>query len=869
MEPAEWQKGKEKIKTQFAHCTSILNPSEKLQFLRQVASILLSDDNQFVCHFDKAPCHLPIPLNVNWLPNLPVTVKIASPCARALLMNRFARSSEYESYYKEWSQKFVLQVCKMGPDDLKKGFVITIGQHQNRYNYKFSLKETVLLFFSEQLTNTMGTNPELDYSQFFRPFVDPFLVSLEDPRLTVLSSSSFPFLDNLLASGALTDILKRHSQIPRTCLKYIAQYLMALMYQGVLRHNVMLSESLLLSLFEAVATAPERYGKPFFYLVSESLERLREKNSKLANEILRLPQLEKHKESSQHLEDKEKEMLYAISESYESYFVRDLLVTANVDWRNLEFGAQQRKKALHILMKPALPVAPVSAEQNEFRTRELLRRFFLPGMIQKWHEVANCNQKCEFESKYMSLLQSFLAKTSCGPAWFYQEVANGIFALFSSIAPDRNPYCVKSICDVFRMGLWEKAIQIPFIETASLLFHSREHRDYLLSSLGRLGKGQALSLGIQRLQEVCKTGSSPEAYSQALWLFTRPNFSSMTGRALFNELWVRSALLKLTFLAESKVNALPVETLQKMRPFFSACPDPQSISQFANLIKPIETATPGKEVGLPVTGLPNRDNTCFVNAALQALFAQNHFQQLLKKELAPKHLPLQKVLRNLTERKEMNGSLEQLLTILYNTIPDLKNQRGRFHDVAPVLEELLEALQYPLQSEITYQGLEEYGHLHSTKKSPMPLLRVSLQSQSVNLQTLVDKEFAQEEIRDEHNPWKATDEHGNEIVVTKYRAITKLADPLPEMLVVQLKRFMWDGALQTDLTKVPFEHALKIGSASYKLSGCIQFNPELKHYSAEVLKNNDWYLCDDTHVEKIAQPNPEKAYILFLQNINQ
>lgn len=871
MDMNQWQKCKETLKKQLAHCTAILNPSEKLQFLRLVASILLSDDEEFVCHFEKAPCHLPIPLSLNWIANLPVTVKIASPVHRALLMHRFTRSSEYEPYYNELIQKFVVEVCKLQEDRSTSGILITIGQHQNRYNYKFSLQETVLFFFSEQLADTMEAYPLLNYSPLFLFLAAPFLFSLEDPRLTILSSSTVPFLDNLLVSGALANILKQRSQIPDRSFVHIEQYLLVLMYQGILRHKVMLLRPLLLSLFEAVAIVSEKCTPAFSFLIFESLERLKEKNAKLADEILQLPSFEKLKEGSQLRKPKNyaylaerKERLYILCESYDSYLVKDLLVSANIDWRSLEIEALQCKKAHQALLnasaKPALPASSVSAEQFT----DLLRGIFFPGMIQQWQEMAGYYQKSGFEAKYMQLLQTYLAKTSVGPALFYQEVARGIFALFSLISPNRDPYCVKQICDVFKMELWAKAIQIPLANTAAVLFRSREHREWLLSVLSYFEKDQYLFPVIKQLQEVCKTGSSIEAYSQALQPFSLPNSLQIKGRQLFNELWLRSALLKITLLAERKNVSLQVEIVQKMKPFFVACPDAEFISQFAKRIMPSQTAKYA-----PVTGLPNRGNTCFVNAALQALFAQNHFQQLLQKEVAPKHLPLQKALRNLTERKELHVSLEQLLTILYNTIPDLKNQRNRLHDVAPVLEELLEAMQYPLQSEITYQGLEEYGHLYSTKKSPMPLLRVSLQSRSVDLQMLVDNEFSQEEIRDEKNPWKATDEHGNEIVVTKYRAITKLADPLPEMLVVQLKRFMWDGALQPDLTTVPFEHPLKIGSARYKLSGCIQFNPVLQHYSAEVLKNNDWYLCDDTHVEKIAKPSPEKAYILFLQNVNQ
>jgi hypothetical protein len=219
---------------------------------------------------------------------------------------------------------------------------------------------------------------------------------------------------------------------------------------------------------------------------------------------------------------------------------------------------------------------------------------------------------------------------------------------------------------------------------------------------------------------------------------------------------------------------------------------------------------------------------------------------------------------------DLHEAYDKVVTKLFELVPDIKDQPGIFHDVTPVLEVILEKLNYSLQWDETYSAIGETELLvqRQTKRHPLFVLPVPMQ-QGMLLQTLIEQALATEEVHDENNRWNEALTHdGEKYPLADYCTKHTLVEPLPDMLVIQLKRWKWDE-LAMDLVKDSAEivcaNPINIGSSSYTLKACIQQNHIFMHYHAEVLIQGQWYRCDDTDIAPIAEPESSKAYIFVLE----
>jgi len=284
------------------------------------------------------------------------------------------------------------------------------------------------------------------------------------------------------------------------------------------------------------------------------------------------------------------------------------------------------------------------------------------------------------------------------------------------------------------------------------------------------------------------------------------------------------------------------------------------------------------QVVLPFQGFPNKNNTCFINAGLQALLCLPKFQEMLKRPLPKeeKYEKLQVLHKGLNElmalretQNELTAPLGLVLQELFTHVPDIKGQLGVFHDVTPVLEALLETINYPLQWDETYRGMDKYQHLSSTTRRPLYVLPVPMKANEP-LQTLINEALSVEEVHDQENKWKATTIDAEEIALADYTSHHTLVEPLPDFIIIQLKRWKWEKEVSDfikDTASIQIDPIVKIGASNFSLKACIHQNHLLFHYHAETKVKEKWYRCDDTAIGEIEQPDPANAYIFVLEKI--
>jgi len=316
------------------------------------------------------------------------------------------------------------------------------------------------------------------------------------------------------------------------------------------------------------------------------------------------------------------------------------------------------------------------------------------------------------------------------------------------------------------------------------------------------------------------------------------------------------------------------------RPIPQLLPSPTiqfRVASQAAQVKPVNQhfvlqTAPQSKSKLPIKGFLNKNNTCFINAALQALFCTRMSKELFNKTFPEGGLEhtLQRLKTLYTTDFDLDDTYEKLIKHLFETVPDIKNGLGKFHDVVPVLEEILDKLKYPLQWDETYSALGDVQLLiqSKTKRHPLFVLPIPMRT-GANLQELIDQAQALEEIHDENNRWnEATTVQGQVQPLSDYSTKHTFIEPLPDMLFVQLKRWKWDELafdMVKDTAEIVSNGPITIGATQYTLKAVIHQNHELFHYHAEVNIDGKWYRCDDKAIEPIAKPDPANGYVFVLE----
>jgi len=862
------------LKTQNLVCSP-----EKLQFLCDLAAQLLSGKESFSCQYEAPPYNLPVPFSVNWIPYKPVSITANNPALLALLQNQILGSC-HQPFYSDLLGHVIMEMAKNG---MNISTCLNIDQQHKSYEYYLSYGQIFLIFFPNHVTGVCQSNPEVDFSQLFSMLTSKLRFNERDLRLdNRCYQNLFPLLDTLVLSRTLTSLVQvaKSDKINLAIVNYLAP----LLIHGVIRIETMLSEHILYSVLESIAYLQEiKTVSSLSLIVFEAMELIQKNSPDFANKVLQIPYFDKMREGnglqipsdySAHL--KRKEYIYRATARFDSYLLRDLYVSQGVDWMKQRISDEEvqrlrsentpklplAKHLFHCMSRPGMHVIEIDSWEQQKSLPKLVQDTLIPGMIAGWMVAKKQMDTRQLVSHYLGLAETF--SKNVPPSYLADSFARAFLGLIAHMDATVLWDKFGSLYEVFfRTARFDQALQVPIEEVVPYLVANPEKRlqlqDTIQTVRRRLQKTEYGSMLREILTKLYNANGTPGELKVALQHFSQP-CKNVTGGAgnKFAEVLMRGFLNSLRYDVTEVLQQYPESVLKYLIDLplsVQVCTDFKGISlmnffttKFTHVQSYICITTREafqkvagypplaskvryeKLARVPLYGLPNKGNTCFINAALQGLFCQKMFQERVKQAVAEKHKPLQEAISSLMTQKEVDASLTQVIAILFQSIADLKNGQGKTHDVTPVLEELLEVFQYPLKHQVTYEGLEEFSHLKSVKTNPLYVLQVPLVQENT-LQGLLDKVLtAKEEVRDKNNVWKATDEKGNEVPVDKYQIIHSLQEPLPDMLVVQLKRS------ELNSTPVALSTPLRIGSSHYKLSACIHYDALFKALHSKCLE---------------------------------
>ena len=316
-----------------------------------------------------------------------------------------------------------------------------------------------------------------------------------------------------------------------------------------------------------------------------------------------------------------------------------------------------------------------------------------------------------------------------------------------------------------------------------------------------------------------------------------------------------------------------------------------------------------------MAGIPNIGNTCFINSTLQCLFGVELFKNyVLSDKFTLKDSKYNDFFKSL---RDLFNSLDEKSEDIRDNIRDFCNNLQSLDDInaknisnfsihndsSELLVYLLDIFEdysilkckdknvtlseksfnknvkksivsknFKIQQlkQIQCQGC---GHLYPLKyNTHINIWQLCISPHFINSLFDAIKYDSMTKIMNEYNCEKC-----KETVDVKERTILSL---LPPTLIIQLLRFENTGNKITKNILIPFK--LSLDKFSYKLkdqiyelkSICchVSNNHMFGHYFSIVKKNEDWYIIDDNHIEKIDKEKVKNiilnnAYILFYDKI--
>ena len=286
-------------------------------------------------------------------------------------------------------------------------------------------------------------------------------------------------------------------------------------------------------------------------------------------------------------------------------------------------------------------------------------------------------------------------------------------------------------------------------------------------------------------------------------------------------------------------------------------------------------------------GLINSGNTCYMNSALQCLNSVPDLVGWVHKQAkrkAPRNV-LEcyiSLVQSMYSGRHKSVNPEDLKRWVTQSAPIFSGNRQR--DAHEFMNFLLNAVQavdspsFPIelfhvrtQSTVTGNACEHTNSVDEVStflSLPVPDTE-SIQRTGANLSTLI-KHFCQENDMDSEYYCQSC------FGYSYAREKTTIVEPLPRALIIQLKRFPFDGSDRKIKTFVRYKmeyRNLISRNDLYQLSAVLLHNGSLSggHYTAMTKHPRDgrWYRYNDSHVEKIDSRSlstnliTSKAYVLI------
>lgn len=272
------------LKNLLEPCKAILNPGQKLQFLRHVALQFLSDKTAFFCQFTSQPNQLPAGVALSWVANHPVKVDVANPALR-LLLQHVLNPSEYSEHYSVLIEQLLLACAKQDKAETRAIYAVTFGQLHIEYEYGFYLTELLSLFFSAHLEKAQIRYPDLNMSVCCRLLRMEAPYHYSDPRFMGKVTVTHYVFDNLLLAGAISSFVPFFVKVAPDAYLQLQSYVIQMLVSGVIGSQTLLSDQILLSLFSLVSFCKRQIKENMLVVIIDAYQVIAEKNPVLATEI--------------------------------------------------------------------------------------------------------------------------------------------------------------------------------------------------------------------------------------------------------------------------------------------------------------------------------------------------------------------------------------------------------------------------------------------------------------------------------------------------------------------------------------------------------------------------------------------------------
>ncbi len=280
-----------------------------------------------------------------------------------------------------------------------------------------------------------------------------------------------------------------------------------------------------------------------------------------------------------------------------------------------------------------------------------------------------------------------------------------------------------------------------------------------------------------------------------------------------------------------------------------------------------------KEVTNGPSGLVNIENSCYINATLQAIFYLQPIQTQIENQQGNRVVKsLSEVLAN-RDRK----ALQAFRSALFKEHVLKGNSYGQ-HDAHELLIQLFDSMKWLPFKTYTFVSYKIKGEQksHQSQKTPTHHLSIGL-SENQSLQEAISGYFDIEEIDDPNNYLDLVINNKSHRL-RKYSKAERIVE-LPELLVIHLKRF--NNSLRKITHSVPFpeDETITIKQrpndpiTTYKIVSIINHHgPSIHvgHYTADIkdltTEAEPWIHCNDSNIT-YAKPikSETDAYIVFLQ----